>query len=98
MVSPLRFHPLLVDDLKSATDWYDRLSTLLGDRFRASIDQSFDSVASYAESFAIVFDEVRAARVKRFPYLLLFEIHPSAVHVIGLFHTASDPRKWKARL
>lgn len=98
MADQLRFHPLVADDLKAAVGWYDEISPCLGDRFRGSVEQRFDSVALFPESFGIVFESVRAARVRGFPYLLLFESESDAVRVLGIFHAASDPSKWRGRL
>jgi hypothetical protein len=62
------------------------------------VEHRFDSISLYPESFGIVLADVRAARVRGFPYLLLFEMKGDAVEVLGVFHTAADPSKWRARL
>lgn len=41
MADPLRFHPLVVDDLAAAAGWYDNISSELGNRFRFSVDSRF---------------------------------------------------------
>jgi hypothetical protein len=64
MASELRFHPLVAMDLKAAVGWYDEISPALGDRFRASVEQRFDSISLYPESFGIVLADARAARVQ----------------------------------
>ena len=98
MADQLRFHPFVADDLKAAVGWYDKISPSLGDRFRRSVEQRFDSIVLFPESFGIVFDKVRAARISGFPYLLLFENGSNVVQVLGVFHAASDPSKWRGRL
>ena len=98
MAEHLRFHPLVADDLKAAAGWYDDISTGLGDRFRTAVEQKFNSIAEFPESFGIVFQNARAARLFGFPYLLLFEHGPDVVHVPGVFHSASNPAKWRGRL
>jgi hypothetical protein len=85
MADPLRFHPQVFEDLKAAVTWYDGISPDLGERFRAAIEQRFDSISLMPESFGIVFADTRAARVQGFPYLLLFEHGPGVVHVLGCF-------------
>ena len=97
MASELRFHPLVAMDLKAAVGWYDEISPTLGDRFRASVEQRFDSISLYPESFGIVLIDARVA-LRGFPYLLLFEVKADAIEVLGVFHTASDPSKWRSRL
>ena len=97
MASELRFHPLVAMDLKAAVGWDDEISPTLGDRFRASVEQRFDSISLYPESFGIVLIDARVA-LRGFPYLLLFEVKADAIEVLGVFHTASDPSKWRSRL
>ena len=98
MAEQLRFHPLVAEDLKAAVGWYDDISPGLGDRFRIAVEQRFDSIARFPESFGIVFQNARAARLSGFPYLLLFEHGMDVVHVLGVFHFASNPAKWRGRL
>ena len=97
MPDRLRFHPQLPADLQEAIRWYDEISTDLGNRFRESIDARFDDIAEHPDSFAIAFEEVRFARIQRFPYLLLFRVHGEIVHVLGVFHVASNPERWSER-
>ena len=93
MAEQLRFHPLVADDLKAAVGWYDDISPSLGDRFRSAVEQQFDSLAESPESFGIVFQNARAARLAGFPYLMLFEHGADVVHILGVFHSASNPAK-----
>ncbi len=73
MAEPLRFHPLVADDLSAATAWYDDISRDLGNRFRAAVDSRLDAVELRPESFGMVDPPLRAARAERFPYLIVFE-------------------------
>ena len=99
MSSQLRFHPKVVDDLKGAVEWYDARSAGLGIRFRATVDLRFDEVEEAPSSFPRAFDDLdyRFARLKRFPYLILFRQRGDIVFILGVFHTASDQAKWKER-
>jgi len=97
MAETLRFHPLVADDLEAAANWYDDISIELGNRFREAIDLRFDSVELQPESFGFVDPPMRAAIVGRFPYLIVFEPSRLATEVLGVFHSASDPTKWRGR-
>ena len=97
MAEPLRFHPLVADDLAAAASWYDKISVELGNRFRASVDSRFDAVESDPDSFGIVDSPLRAAMVNRFPYLIVFEHTQTVTEILGVFHFASDPAKWRGR-
>ena len=69
MAEPLRFHPLVADDLESAASWYDENSPELGNRFRSAVDSRFDAVRLMPESFGMADPPMRACLVRRFPYL-----------------------------
>ena len=99
MARRLRFHPLVADDIWAAIDWYEGRSAGLGERFRSAVDGRFDDIIASPEMFPRAFDDAdyRFARIPKFPYLVLFRVRPSAVHVVGLFHSATDPKKWRRR-
>jgi hypothetical protein len=99
MANQLRVHPQVVDDLKAAVEWHDARSAGLGNRFRLAVDSRFDEVEKSPKSFPLAFDDLdyRFARIKKFPYLILFRQKRKVVFVLGVFHTASNPEKWKAR-
>ncbi len=97
MADPLRFYPLVADDLSAATAWYDEISPEIGNRFRTAVDSRLDAVELRPESFGMVDPPLRAARAERFPYLIVFEHSRLATEMLGVFHTASDPKKWRAR-
>lgn len=98
MASDLRFHPKVTDDLAGAIAWYDERGPGLGDRLRAAVDERLDAIAASPERFGRAFEDFRFARVKRFPYLVLFRIRQSVVQIVGVFHTASDPSKWRREM
>ncbi len=97
MTDRLRFHPLVASDLADAIAWYDGISAGIGNRFRERVDSQFDDVLANPEFFGRAFDDVRFARVHRFPYVILFRLIADRVFVLGVFHTASDPKKWRRR-
>ncbi len=97
MADSLRFHPLVAEDLEAAANWYDEISPELGNRFRASVDTRLDAVELRPESFGVVDPPLRAVRIKKFPYLIVFEHTQKSTDVLGVFHSASDPSKWRKR-
>lgn len=63
MAKPLRFHPLVANDLSDANRWYDEISAELGNRFRMRIDAQLDEITQRPESFPVAFGDVRFARI-----------------------------------
>ena len=97
MAEPLRFHPLVAKDLSDAIHWYDEISADLGIRFRRRIGTQLDEITQRPASFPVAFGDVRFARIPHFPYLVIFREIGPIVRVLGLFHAASDPAKWRQR-
>ena len=99
MARLLRYHPLVADDISAAIEWCEEQSTGLGDRFRSAVDVRFDDIVRAPEMFPRAFDDLdfRFARIPKFPYLILYRIRADFVDVLGVFHSASDPAKWRRR-
>jgi hypothetical protein len=99
MAKRLRFHPSVPADLTDAIAWYDKRSPGLGNRFRAAVDARLDDILESAEIFPRAFDDLdfRFVRIPHFPYLILYRIRKDIISVLGVFHTASDPAKWRSR-
>ena len=83
--------------MQKGIDWYDSISLALGNRVRASVRARFREIEADPLRFGFAFDEVRFARVQRFPYLVLFRESDPFVVVLGVLHAASDPRRWRRR-
>lgn len=49
------------------------------------------------ETFGLVTERLRAAKVRHFPYVILYRVLDDAVFVSGLFHAAADPNRWSDR-
>ena len=95
----LRFGRSVVADLTTALAWYDKKSIALGNRFRAEMDAVFDEIEKSPKSYpwAIHDLNVRFARLRRFPYVVLFIADGSGITVVGAPHGASDPELWRQR-
>src|SRR5688500_342643 len=98
VANTLRIYPAVVGDSRHATDWYDAIGIALGNRFRAELRDKFAAVRRHPTRFAILAGEDRFARLARFPFFILFRKRGNVVHVIGLFHSASDPNSWRERI
>lgn len=98
MAKPLRFHPQFSEDIRPAAAWYDEKSTALGNRFRDAVNHCLDAVETRPASFGRVDGELRAAIVRGFPYIVIFEDQSDRIYLVGFFHGAADPAIWKLRL
>jgi hypothetical protein len=97
MARTRHYHPLVADDLAAAVAHYDGISVDLGNRFRVSVRNRIDTVSERPESFGRIHEQLRAAMVDRFPYVILFEYEKDTVSILGIFHAASDRGPWFER-
>ena len=77
--------------------WYDGRQLGLGDEFRVELNRIMGLIGDHPELFAVVFDQLRRAMMKRFPYFLLYEVFPGEVVVFGVVHGSRDPQFWMTR-
>lgn len=97
MNDAIRFHPQAPYDIADAISWYEEKSMPLANSFRAALREAFARIRLQPLTYGIVFDDVRVARVARFPYLVQYRIHSEVPVVLGVFHSASNPEKWRRR-
>jgi hypothetical protein len=97
MANKVSFHPLVAKDIRTAVEFYDRISFALGNRLRASVRSRFSDIRKQPELFGRLHGNLRVAKTTRFPYVILFFVNGDHVAIIGVFHAASDPRSWTVR-
>lgn len=93
----VRFHPTVPHDLAAAIKWYDEIAPGLGNRFRQAVGDSFSKVHSQPLLYGVIFDDVRLLRIGGFPYVVHYRIRNEVPYVLGVFHTASNPERWRKR-
>jgi plasmid stabilization system protein ParE len=84
-------------DLTEAFAWYEGRSAGLGYEFLRAVEVAFAAIERGPEQFAVVVDDIRKARVHRFPYLVHFVILERQISVIAVSHGRQDPRRWQRR-
>jgi plasmid stabilization system protein ParE len=84
-------------DLAEAFAWYEGRSAGLGLEFLRAVDVAFAAIERNPAQFAVVIDDIRTARVYRFPYLVHFVILERHISVLAVSHGHQDPRRWQRR-
>ena len=84
-------------DFDEAFDWYERQRPGLGIDFAAEVQEVFDRISANPLLHATVFQDVRKALVKRFPYSVFYRAEPTQLLVIAVFHHKRDPSIWQGR-
>lgn len=77
---------------KDAYDWYELQRIGLGEEFLAELDEVYYKLTTHPEYFGKLKKNYRQAALKRFPYVIVFEIIKTEVVVFAVFHTSRNPR------
>jgi toxin ParE1/3/4 len=81
-----------------AQDRYEKEAPGLGARFRAELDRQAVRILANPFHFPLMLDDVRRARLRRFPYGLFFRPLEDATYIIACFHSSRDPTIWQSRI
>ena len=94
----VRFHRLASRELLLALAWYRERDLDVAARFQAAVETTVERIEADPESHPLERDRFRWARVRRFPYRLVFErIDPDIIQVIALVHTRRRLGYWRRR-
>ena len=87
-------------DMFEAGSWYDQQRTGLGTEFSEAAQLSIDSLANFPLRHTIHNQElgVRWLILRRFPYLVVYQVTGDEVIIIAVTHAARDESAWKERL
>jgi plasmid stabilization system protein ParE len=84
-------------DLAEAFRWYEGQSTGLGNEFLRAVRVTPAAVARAPRQYPVAADDIRKARLRRFPYVVYFVVLRRGVSVIAVMHGRRDPRRWQSR-
>jgi toxin ParE1/3/4 len=97
MSLPLIINPLAENDLAEARAWYEAKQDGLGDEFLLCIEEALELIERMPRVPAKVFQDVRRALVRRFPYGIFYRVDEEQITVIAIYHARRDPRGWQGR-
>ena len=89
--------PIARQDIKEAAHWYNKQQKGLGNRFATHIRQKVYFLADEPYSIAIRYDNIRAAVVDIFSYMIHYYIDEpqNTIVVVAILHTSRNPDIWK---
>jgi|ERR1043165_1963386 plasmid stabilization system protein ParE len=85
-------------EFDSAADWYNAQKRGLGTRFISHVEEAIDSIAANPRKHQKIFEDVRRAVVKKFPYTVLYQEQAHCILIVAVFHGRRDPSVWQSRL
>lgn len=80
-------------DIKEAYLYYEEQKAGLGNRFLETLESYLERVQKYPEHYQIKKKPYREAFIKKFPYIIIYEIEGDKVIVYAVFNTWRNPSK-----
>lgn len=85
-------------EFEDAAAWYAGRAPGLGEEFIHEIEQTIASAAAAPQRYPVVFDDVRRAVARRFPFAVYFRVRSDALVVLAIFHGSRNPAIWRRRV
>lgn len=97
MSLPVILRPEAESDIQDACDQLVGVRVGLGKQFLARVREVLTRVEKMPELHGVVQEDVRAARLKQFRYIVYFVVLQDHVDVLAVLHSARDPAAWQSR-
>ena len=79
-------------DIQEAYFWYESQLRNLGGEFLEELNAVLEKLKQTPQYFGYSFDEFRDARLKRFPYLIIYKIEGNKVYINSVRHIRRKPK------
>lgn len=97
MSLPITVRPEATQDAEDARAYLESELPGLGEDFLSRLDEVFDRIRYMPKMYGIVARNVRAARLRRFTYVVYYRLHKDRVEVLAILHGHRDPAVWQSR-
>ncbi len=84
-------------DVQEARDQLEVVRVGLGSQVLARVREVLARIEKMPELHGKVWQDVRAARLKQFRYIVYFIVLADRVEVLAVLHGARDPSSWQSR-
>ena len=84
-------------DVQEARDQLEAVRVGLGTQILARVREVLARIEKMPELHGKVWQDVRAARLKQFRYIVYFIVLADRVEVLAVLHGARDPSSWRSR-
>ena len=82
-------------EITEAYLYYEEKRTGLGEEFLEHLDAYFDRITTNPNHFSKKREPYREAFIKRFPFLIIYEVTKKKIIVYSVFNTWKNPKKKK---
>jgi len=69
----------------------------LGEDFQESVDLKIELLKQNPQAYSFIYKDFRSAKIKTFPYNLIYKVFDTKIQIIALFHHSRNPKEWRKR-
>lgn len=82
-------------EIEKITDFYESISALVVKKFVEELEHTFSAMA-YNPHFQIKYKTYRSIPLKKFPFILIFDIEETnkEIKILSCFHTSRSTKKY----
>jgi plasmid stabilization system protein ParE len=97
MSLPVILRPAADADVQATHDELEQAQVGLGDRFVARVREALERIEAMPEMYGLVWQDVRAARLRKFRHLVYYVVFADRVEVLAVLHGSRDASAWQSR-
>ena len=97
MSLPVGLRPEASRDVEDARDHFESQRVGLGHAFLNRLTEALARISDMPEMYGVVWRNVRAARLRRFSYVVYYRVYIDRVEVLAVIHGSRDASVWQGR-
>jgi len=85
-------------DVQATRPALEQNQTGLGDQFAARLRAVLERIEGMPEMYGVIWQDVRAARLKKFRHIVYYTVFADRVEVLGVLHGSRDASAGQSRV
>ena len=98
MSLPLILRPAADHDIQATHDELEQCRAGLGARFVERLREVLERLESMPEMYGLVWQDVRAARLRKFRHLVYYVVFADRIEVLAIMHGSREASAWQSRV
>jgi len=94
----LFLHPLAIEEMIEAKNFYNSKVNGLGSLLFAEIDRAIGLIEETPVSWPTISKDLQRFILKKFPFAVIYRIKEDSIQVLAFMHQHREPFYWKKRL